>query len=65
MCISKAPVPQTDTEMCIRDRPYKYAYYVHCANAYFGEEKAPLQEGEARYVLDKNQRAVTIELLYR
>ena len=41
------------------------SYYVHCANAYFGEEKAPLQEGEARYVLDKNQRAVTIELLYR
>lgn len=47
------------------EEPYKYAYYVHCANAYFGEEKAPLQEGEARYVLDKNQRAVTIELLYR
>ena len=49
----------------LTEEPYKYAYYVHCANAYFGEEKAPLQEGEARYVLDKNQRAVTIELLYR
>ena len=49
----------------LTEEPYKYAYYVHCANAYFGEEKAPLQEGETRYVLDKNQRAVTIELLYR
>lgn len=48
----------------LTEEPYKYAYYVHCANAYFGDEEAPLKEGEARYVLDKNQRAVTIELLY-
>ena len=49
----------------LTEEPYKYAYYVHCANAYFGEGKEPLIEGEARYVLDKNQRAVTIELLYQ